>query len=216
VLVALWIGGWSLRRFLAIGALASPAALGLCLLKPYQRSRLVGFVEAWSDFDAAPYQLKQSLVTLGAGGWSGAGLGKGWQKLSFLPEANTDFVFAVIGEELGLLGTVGLVAVWCGLYVSGVRMLAQRDPGSFSFVAGLTLLTQLVLQAWFNVAVVTALVPPKGIAHPLISAGGSSLVVSLVTLGMVWSLSRPPSTFATSGSPRSRETQASDAEESKQ
>jgi cell division protein FtsW len=191
VLVTIWVGGWPRRNFAVMSLLAVPMAAGVCFLKPYQQRRLIGFVETWSDFNAAPYQLQQSLVTLGAGGWTGTGLGKGWQKLSFLPEANTDFVFAVIGEELGLLGTVGLVVVWCGLYVVGVRMLAAREAHSFPFLAGLTLLTQLVLQAWFNVAVVTALVPPKGIAHPLISAGGSSLVVSLIALGMVWSLSRP-------------------------
>jgi len=191
VAIALWVGGWPIRNFVALGLLVAPAVAGLSLLKPYQYRRLVGFVEAWSDFDAAPYQLQQSLVTLGAGGWLGTGLGKGWQKLSFLPEANTDFVFAVIGEELGFVGTVALVIVWCGLLIVGVRMLAAHESGSFAFLAGLTLLSQLVLQAWLNVAVVTALVPPKGIAHPLVSAGGSSLVVSLVTLGIVWSLSRP-------------------------
>jgi len=192
VAVSLWIGGWPVRNFVALGSLALPGLACLSLLKPYQYRRLVGFLEAWNDFDAAPYQLQQSLVTLGAGGWIGTGLGKGWQKLSFLPEANTDFVFAVIGEELGLIGTIALVAVWCGILVAGVRMLAEREPTSFAFLAGMTLLAQLVLQAWFNVAVVTALVPPKGIAHPLISAGGSSLVVSLIALGMIWSLSRPP------------------------
>jgi cell division protein FtsW len=189
-IVALFLGGWPWTRFACGLGLLVPASAGLLLLKPYQQRRIIGFLEAWSDFDAAPYQLKQSLVTLGSGGWTGEGLGKGWQKLSFLPEANTDFVFAVIGEELGLLGTVGLVAVWCGLYVTGVRILSAHDVRSYRFLAGVTLLTQLVVQAVLNVAVVTAMVPPKGISHPLVSAGGSNLVVSLTMLGIVWSLSR--------------------------
>jgi cell division protein FtsW len=117
-------------------------------------------------------------------------LGRGWQKLSFLPEANTDFVFAVIGEELGLIGTISLVALWCGLYLAGLRMLVQLDRQRFAFLASFTLLTQLTAQALLNVAVVTAMVPPKGISHPLISAGGSNLVASLLAIGIVISLSR--------------------------
>lgn len=191
-LFVLFLGGWPARRFAACGLLLLPASLGLFLLKPYQLRRITGFFETWADLDAAPYQIQQSLVALGSGGWWGTGLGKGWQKLSYLPEANTDFVFAVIGEELGLAGTLGIIAVWCGLYVSGMRLVSSLSPTSFEFAAATTLLTQLVLQAAINVAVVTAMVPPKGIAHPLISAGGSNLVTSLLTLGIVWSLARTP------------------------
>lgn len=189
-LLAVYLGGWPIRRFAWGLLLLIPASAGIWFLKPYQMQRITGFVETWHDLDAAPYQIRQSLVSLGAGGWWGEGLGKGWQKLSFLPEANTDFVFAVIGEELGLSGTLGLVVIWCGVYLCGIRLLSEHDPRSFEFLAGSTLLTQLVVQAIFNVAVVTAMVPPKGISHPLISAGGSNLVASLVTLGIVWSLAR--------------------------
>ncbi len=192
--LVLLAGGWPLRNFL-LGAMAAvPACLSILVMKPYQRQRIVGFFETWADFDAAPYQLQQSLVSMGSGGLLGVGLGRGWQKLSFLPEANTDFVFAVIGEELGLLGTFSLLALWCGLYLTGLRMLNRLDPRSFSFVAGFVLLTQVVGQALLNVAVVTAMVPPKGISHPLISAGGSNLVVTLLALGIVVSLSRDAST----------------------
>ena len=179
-----------MRNFVLGTLTAIPASLFLLVMKPYQQRRIAGFFETWADFDAAPYQLKQSLVSLGSGGLLGVGLGRGWQKLSFLPEANTDFVFAVIGEELGLLGTMSLLALWCGLYLTGLRMLSRLEPSSFSFVAGFTLLTQVFGQAMLNVAVVTAMVPPKGISHPLISAGGSNLVMSLLTLGIVISLSR--------------------------
>ena len=188
--LVLFAGGWPVRNF-ALGALvAIPASMSILVMKPYQRQRIVGFFETWADFDSAPYQLKQSLVSLGSGGMFGVGLGKGWQKLSFLPEANTDFVFAVIGEELGLIGTLSLLALWCGLYLTGLRMLSRLNPQSFSFVAGFTLLTQIFGQALLNVAVVTAMVPPKGISHPLISVGGSNLVMSLLALGIVVSLSR--------------------------
>lgn len=186
--LVLFFGGWPIRNFVVGGMLAIPAAGGLLALKPYQAERITGFLATWVDIGTAPYQLKQSLVSMGVGGISGNGLGMGWQKLSFLPEANTDFVFAVVGEELGLIGTVGLVLIWSGLFLAGLKMMSQLPRESFAKIAACTLLTQLTLQAALNVAVVTAMVPPKGISHPLISYGGSSLVISLVTLGIVLSL----------------------------
>ncbi|MCA9097793.1 MAG: FtsW/RodA/SpoVE family cell cycle protein, partial [Planctomycetaceae bacterium] len=138
----------------------------------------------------APYQLQQSLATMGAGGILGTGLGKGWQKLSYLPEANTDFVFAVIGEELGLVGTLSIILLWVGVYWFGWRMLRNGTKSTFGYAAGFTLLTQFLLQALMNMAVVTALVPPKGIAHPLISRGGSNLIINLMAIGILISLSR--------------------------
>ena len=188
--LALLIGGWPIRHFVLYGLLCAPAACSVLVLKPYQIKRITGFLQAWTDFDQAPYQLKQSLVTLGAGGLFGVGLGRGWQKMSFLPEANTDFVFAVIGEELGLIGTCSLIALWVALYLAGLKILRPLPPTSFAWIVGLTLLTQLIFQAALNVAVVTAMVPPKGISHPLISYGGSNLVVSLSMLGLILSAAR--------------------------
>lgn len=189
-LLTLFIAGWPLRNFVLGLSLSVPAVLSFLVMKPYQQRRITGFLQTWADWDAAPYQIKQSLVTFGAGGFVGVGLGKGWQKLSFLPEANTDFIFAVIGEELGLVGTLGLIILWCVFYLTGLRLLSALDNRSFEFLAGFSLLTMLTLQAMLNVAVVTALVPPKGISHPLISAGGSNLVVCLLSLGIVLSLTR--------------------------
>lgn len=213
--IALFVGGWPLRYFALAAAIVIPAGLYLVSLKPYQMQRITGFLAAWSDFEQAPYQLRQSLYSLGAGGVWGAGIGKGWQKLSFLPEANTDFVFAVVGEELGLVGTLAVVALWGGFFLFGLRMLGRAkaeskkpnadtdspqstfpNPHSFAAIAGFTLISQLVLQAALNAAVVTGLVPPKGIPHPFLSSGGSNLVMSLVTVGIVLSLSRPDSNSA--------------------
>lgn len=188
--VSLFLMRWPLWCFLLSGAAAAPVVVGAALLRPYQLQRLAGFAAGWQDLSAAPYQVQQSLTTLGAGGWSGVGLGRGWQKLSFLPEANTDFVFAVVGEELGLVGTLGLLGLWAGIYCCGMRLFAAARQGEFESAAGRALLIQLVAQAGVNIAVVAALAPPKGIAHPLISYGGSSLVASLLALGLVVSLSR--------------------------
>lgn len=190
--VALFCGGWPVRNFILGGALCVPPVVYLVLRKPYQMQRISGFVDTWVDWTNAPYQLKQSLVTLGSSGVWGTGLGRGIQKLSFLPEANTDFIFAVIGEELGLVGMLTILAVWAALYLVGLQLLNRLERGSFEYIAAFTLLTQLFLQMGINVAVVTAMVPPKGIPHPLLSSGGSNLVVSILTLGLIVGLTRRP------------------------
>lgn len=192
--LSLWLGGCPLRYFLTAGLVGGPAATAVLALKPYQLARIRGFIDTWLHPEAAPYQIQQSLTTLGVGGTTGVGLGQGWQKLSFLPEANTDFVFAVIGEELGLVGTLGVLLLWIGLYLSGSRLIRRVPRGSFEHVLASTLLAQLVLQAVVNMAVVLALLPPKGISHPFISYGGSNLVVSIVTVGLICSLTRLPNT----------------------
>lgn len=188
--LALFIGGWPIRNFLFGIGLAVPVVIHFVVHRPYQMQRITGFLAAWADLNKAPYQLQQSLWAIGAGGLWGVGLGKGWQKLSFLPEANTDFVFAVVGEELGLVGALSLVALWGALYLFGLRLLKPLDHSRFEYITAFTLLTQLVFQAILNVAVVTAMVPPKGISHPLLSYGGSNLVVSLVSLGIILSLAK--------------------------
>jgi len=186
----LFLGGWPIRNFLMGMGAAAPALVALVVWQPYQLRRITGFVAAWTDPAGAPYQVRQGLITLGSGGLTGTGLGKGWQKLSFLPEADTDFVFAVVGEELGLLGTFGVLAVWAAVFAVGLRVLGRLRTDGFAFLCGATLLCQLVGQAFVNMAVVTALLPPKGIALPLVSYGGSNLVTSLVAVGMILSFSR--------------------------
>lgn len=191
--VLLFAASWPLRHFAVIGVTAIPAVVYLVMHKPYQMKRIAGFLDAWTNPEAAPYQLKQSLMTLGTGGAWGTGLGRGWQKLSFLPEANTDFVFAVIGEEIGLAGTLGVIGLWGGVYVLGLRLLSHLRRDSFAYLAGLTLLFQVIFQAAVNVAVVTAMVPPKGIPHPLMSYGGSNLVTTLLAIGIILGLTREES-----------------------
>lgn len=188
--LTLFLARWPIRYFVVTGLTALPLVAGVAFLRPYQLQRITGFLATWRDFGSAPYQVQQSLTTLGSGGWTGVGLGSGTQKLSFLPEANTDFVFAVVGEELGLIGTLGLLGLWAGLYWFGVALFTRNETPEFESVAGRALLIQLVAQAIVNMAVVTALAPPKGIAHPLIGYGGSSLLASVTALGVVVSLSR--------------------------
>lgn len=197
--IALFVAGWPLRYFVGGIALIIPALVSLVALRPYQLRRITGFLDTWNSIDSAPWQLKQSLLTLGAGGLMGTGPGQGSQKLSYLPEANTDFVFAVVGEEFGLMGTLTLVIVWCGLFLTGLQLLS--GAAFHARAVGTALLTQFGLQAAINVAVVTAVVPPKGIAHPLLSYGGSNLVTSLVAIGIILSMAKCRTDEPTAGSP---------------
>lgn len=188
--IVLFIGGWPMRYFVGCALLTLPAGFSLFALKSYQMKRITGFMAAWRDLSQAPWQIKQSLLSLGSGGLEGTGVGGGWQKLSYLPEANTDFVFAVIGEELGLLGTLGVIIIWVGVFLTGRAVMRRLPRLSFEWILGSTLVIQIVLQALANVAVVTAMVPPKGVPHPFISYGGTNLLVNTVAVGIIVGLSR--------------------------
>jgi cell division protein FtsW len=188
--IVLFSGGWPKRYFFLAGAVAIPSFLLLLFSRPYMLKRIHGLLATWTDFNLAPYQIKQSMISLGSGGIWGVGLGKGLQKLSFLPEANTDFVFAVVGEELGLVGTCAILFLWCNLYVAGLKIIKKLEMNSFEFIVAFTLLTMTVIQAVTNVAVVTAMVPPKGIPHPFLSSGGTNLLMNLASLGIVLSMAK--------------------------
>jgi cell division protein FtsW len=180
-------------RYLALAAAAAIPVVGVLLVaEPYRIQRVTGYVQTWSNPEEAPYHLRQSLITLGSGGLTGSGIGKGWQKLSYLPEANNDFVFSVVGEELGLIGTLTVLALWGALLVMGLRLVKAATHDPFAYLAASALLLGLVAQAVINVAVVTALLPPKGIPLPLVSYGGSSLLASLLAIGIVLGLTRQP------------------------
>ena len=189
--LALFYGGWPIRNYLIGVGAAVPAVVFAITLHSYRLRRITDYFSVWTDLpNSDAWQLKQSLLSLGHGGVWGVGLGRGTQKLSFLPESNTDFVFAVVGEELGLAGTVGLAGLWCGIFWAGSRLFRRMRPDCFASIAGLTLITQIVVQAVLNAWVVTAIVPTTGVPHPLVSYGGTSLLVSMLSFGVMVSLSR--------------------------
>ncbi len=188
--IMLFLGGLPYAHALVAGLLVAPVVGLFAWAQPYRARRLLEFAESWSDPNAASYHVQQSLVALGSGGIWGAGLGRGWQKLGFLPEANTDFIFAVLGEELGLVGTLTVLVLWGVLLVCGVRLARQASAEPFVGFVCFGLTTQLGLQALLNIGVVTGSLPPKGISLPFLSAGGSNLVVSLVSVGVVLGLTR--------------------------
>jgi len=185
------VGGVPVRRLLLLGVYALPVVAWQVNERWGVFMTRLKAVGGGDGEGAAAYQVQQSLVALGSGGWFGRGLGAGHQKLFFLPEARTDFILPVVGEELGFLGTATVLLLFAALVACGLRIAlgaARRDR--FGFLLTFGLVFWIGLQAAGNVAVVTASVPTKGIALPFISLGGSSLVVLCIGVGLVYSVAR--------------------------
>jgi cell division protein FtsW len=159
----------------------------LALTSPYRLNRLTGFMDPWADPYNSGFQLTQSLIAIGRGQWLGVGLGDGVQKLFYLPEAHTDFVFAVFAEEFGLLGSVVLIALFLALLwrVFKLAMRAADSERFFEAYLAIGVGTWLGLQAFINVGVNMGLLPTKGLTLPLISYGRSSLIVTLGAIGLL-------------------------------
>ncbi len=161
-------------------------ALGLIAIwfEPYRRARLFSFLNPWQDAQGAGFQTVQAMIGLGSGGIFGVGLGQSVQKANYLPEAHTDMIFAIIGEELGLVGAAAVIAAYCAFAYAGLKIaLGCRDPFGKRLAAGLTVL--VCAQAAINLSAVMGLAPLTGIPLPFVSYGGSSLVVALASVGIL-------------------------------
>jgi cell division protein FtsW len=183
-------------RYLVGAVLVTLPAVYLVLVSaPYRRRRLLAFWDPWADPLGDGFQIIQSLIAVGTGGIFGRGLMEGVQKLFYLPEPHTDFIFAVIGEELGLVGASGVLACFSLIAWRGLR-IALRAPDSFGSLVALGLTSMIVVQAFVNMSVVLGLMPTKGIPLPLVSAGGSSLLISLLGMGVLLNISQHESAEA--------------------
>jgi cell division protein FtsW len=185
----LFVAGVSWRKmaFFAIGLI--PAALALILSADYRRERLMTFLNPEADPLGKGFQAMQSLIAIGTGGLGGLGVGKGRQKLYFLPEPHTDFIFSIIGEELGFIGAVALMGAFGFLVWRGFRLVwASQDRFTFYGALGLSLM--IGVQVLINVSVALCLLPTKGLPLPLVSYGGSSLVASMAAIGILLNFSQ--------------------------
>jgi cell division protein FtsW len=185
--------GVSYRYVVGLLLTGLPVAYLLVMGSAYRRRRLMAFWDPWRDPLGDGFQVIQSLIAVGAGGLTGRGFMAGVQKLFYLPEPHTDFIFAVIGEELGLVGTtiiVGcfLVIAWRGFHI------AMEAPDRFGSFLAIGLTTMIAVQAFFNISVVLGMVPTKGIPLPFVSAGGSSLLISLLSMGILLNVSQHTAT----------------------
>ncbi|MBL3824705.1 MULTISPECIES: putative lipid II flippase FtsW [unclassified Marinobacter] len=183
----IFLSGVRLSRFVPlIGTLVVLGAI-LIVTQPYRLKRVVSYLDPWKDQFDSGYQLTQSLIAFGRGDWGGVGLGNSIQKLFYLPEAHTDFIFAIIAEEFGLLGSLLVLSLFTLLVVTGFVIARRAEKADMPFGAcfayGLTLL--IGLQAGINMAVSTGLLPTKGLTLPLVSYGGSSLMITCICIGVL-------------------------------
>lgn len=179
-------------RLLHLGMAAAPALVGLVgllILVPWRLKRMITFLDPWADPQNSGFQVVQSLLAIGSGGPNGLGFAQGKQKMLFLPFAHSDFIFAVVAEELGLIGALAVIAVFCLILWRGLRT-ALLAPDRFGMLLSLGLVTVIVTQALFNISVVLSLLPTKGIPLPFVSYGGSSLVPTLAAMGILLNISQ--------------------------
>ncbi|HKA21953.1 MAG TPA: putative lipid II flippase FtsW [Blastocatellia bacterium] len=176
-------------RYFAVLAVPVVPAITFMLLKPWRFARLLAFLDPWKYQTTYGFQPVQSMIAIGSGGPGGVGFAQGRQKLFYLPAPHTDFIFAVIGEELGLIGAGTLVLLFGLLAWRGLRA-ARFAPDLFGQLLAVGLTTMIIAQAFFNISVTLSLVPTKGIPLPFVSAGGSSLAISLFAAGVLLNVSK--------------------------
>jgi len=184
-----YLAGARVVHMAAVVAAAMPVLALLIALKPYRWRRVVAFMAPWDDPQGAGFQIIQSFLALGSGGWLGRGLGESRQKLFYLPEPHTDFIFAIIGEELGLLGAVAVVAMFAAFMWRGLR-IGARAPDAFGGYLALGLTIMIATQTLVNIGVVTGALPTKGLPLPFISFGGSALLMTLFSTGVLLNISQ--------------------------
>src|SRR4030043_541161 len=196
VFVVLFVGGVKFKHLFSLGFIGLVVTVGYLFLEDYRRERLfafinriVGLIHGNGEIGEINFQISQSLIALGSGNLTGVGLGNSVQKYSYLPEAHTDFIFAIIGEELGLVGTILIVILFILFMFFGIRVcIKTRDYFGRIMAAGLTSI--IIVQAIINISVVIGLLPVTGLTLPFISFGGSSLLMSMIAVGILLNISR--------------------------
>jgi cell division protein FtsW len=189
VFAVLFVGGTSLPLVGGLGLGGLAGVVGLSYAEGYRRARLLSFLHPFADKYNSGYQAVQSMIALGSGGIFGVGLGQSRQKWLYVPNSYTDFIFAILGEELGLVGTLGVIALFVMLAYAGVR-IANRAPDAFGRLLAAGATAWIVGQAIINMGAVTGLLPITGVPLPLVSFGGSALVFTLIAVGILANIAR--------------------------
>jgi cell division protein FtsW len=207
-LAVFFAGGASLLQFPLLGAGAGALLAVAIKVAPYRFSRFLVFLHPWENAQGVSYQIQQSLLALGSGGLFGLGLGASRQKFSYLPAPHTDSIFAIIGEELGFVGCLGVILLFVALAWRGFT-IAREAPDQFGALLATGITASLVVQAFINVAAVSASIPFTGVPLPFISYGGSSLIISLAGIGILLNVAaqRAPGTVAVAEPPPARRPQ---------
>lgn len=187
--VMLFVGGARLTHLAIEVAVAVPALLAFIYASPYRRDRFLAFLHPFKDPLRSGYHIIQSLYALGSGGMFGLGLGQSRQKFGYLPAQHTDFIFSIIGEELGFVGAAAVLALFLAFAYRGIR-IAMKAEDRFGFYLAIGITASIALQAFINVGVVTSSWPVTGVPLPFISYGGTSLATTLFAVGLLASVSR--------------------------
>lgn len=187
--VMTFTAGARLKHLAVAAAPALVVLAGMLIFVPWRFGRIITFLDPWADPQNKGFQVVQSLIAVGSGGAHGLGFAQGKQKMLFLPFAHSDFIFAVVSEELGLIGALGVVGVFALFLWRGIRA-ALHAPDRFGMLLSVGIVTSIVAQALFNISVVLSMVPTKGIPLPFISYGGSSLVPTLAAVGILLNVSQ--------------------------
>jgi cell division protein FtsW len=181
--------GARIFHLIAILAVTVPVAVVTVIASPYRRARVFAFVDPWKDPQNTGFHIVQSLLALGSGGFMGMGLGASRAKFFYLPEQYTDFIFSVLGEELGFVGTLAVVALFVTLTYRAVK-IAIASPDRFGFFVACGCAAMIAIQAFINIGVVTSSWPVTGVPLPFVSFGGSSLVVNLIAVALIANVGR--------------------------
>jgi cell division protein FtsW len=187
----LYAAGARLKHLAEAGSLALVFLVVQAVSKSYRMRRFTAFLDPWQTARGAGFQLIQSFIALGAGGGWGVGLGSGRQKMYYLPQAHTDFIFAVVGEEFGIFGAMVVIGLFCVILFRGMK-IAHDEPDLFASLLAVGLTASLTLQALINMAVVIGLIPTKGLPLPFLSYGGTAIVMAMAALGALLALGRRP------------------------
>ncbi len=188
-MVALFLGGAQVLHLTAVAAASIPLIAVVILAAQYRLQRVLAFLDPWRDPQGSGFHIIQSLLAFGSGGLIGVGLGASRQKFFYLPESHTDFIYAILGEELGLLGTIGLLALFALFAYRGLR-IARAAPDRYGALLAAGITASITGQAILNMGVATGVLPVTGIPLPFVSSGGSSLAVTMVQIGILLNISQ--------------------------
>lgn len=190
VAVMMILAGCKFWHFLATGgAVGIPGMIGLIILEPYRLARVTTFLDPWKDATGTGWQVIQSLYAIGSGGLFGAGLGESKQKYLYIPEPHNDFIFSILGEELGFIGCA-IVIILFGIFIWRGILIAMKSPDMFGSLVAIGITTQIAIQVIINIAVVTSSMPATGMPLPFFSYGGSSLFILLCEMGILLNISK--------------------------
>ncbi|MCK9603637.1 MAG: putative lipid II flippase FtsW [Candidatus Omnitrophica bacterium] len=189
VFIMLFVSGTRVAYLLSLVLASIPALYVLIFNVPYRRARILAFLNPWLDPKGSGFQIIQSQIALGSGGIFGVGLGHSRQKLFYLPAAHTDFIFSIIGEELGLFGTLGVIILFMFFIQQGLKVV-KNSPDKFGYFLSLGLVLMISLKAIINIGVSCGVLPTKGLPLPFISYGGSSFMFDMISVGMLINIAR--------------------------